>query len=228
MERSPLPTPWRWLCSYTSHTGQWMFQKTKKDFKENNVNFQLVPPNTHRRNAAKRSIQTWKNYFFAGLATCDTKTPIKEWDLLLPQSDTTLNLLRTYRRFPRLSSYKCLNQKFNFAAIPIALPGTRVVSQISTNQCRHMAPHGIDGWYVEPSIQHYLCHKCCIPSNHVVQDVMTINWFPSTTPFHKFTTDDYLRQTYEYMLSIIQAKETRLLPEITFWYPITNAFIKIA
>jgi hypothetical protein len=31
------------------------------------VDFQLVPPHMHRRNAAKQAIRTWKNHFIAGL-----------------------------------------------------------------------------------------------------------------------------------------------------------------
>jgi hypothetical protein len=41
----------------------------KKAFTKNNVAFQRVPPSVHRRNAAERAIQTWKNHFCAGLAT---------------------------------------------------------------------------------------------------------------------------------------------------------------
>jgi hypothetical protein len=47
----------------------------KKAFKKYNVDFQLVPPHIHRANAAERAIQTWKNHFCAGLATCNPKFP---------------------------------------------------------------------------------------------------------------------------------------------------------
>ena len=33
------------------------------------VNFQLVPPHVHRRNAAERAIRTFKNHFIAGLCS---------------------------------------------------------------------------------------------------------------------------------------------------------------
>ena len=47
---------------------------------KNNNQYQLVPPNQHRRNATENAIQTFKNHFLSGLATCDTKYPIEEWD----------------------------------------------------------------------------------------------------------------------------------------------------
>jgi hypothetical protein len=36
------------------------------------IQFQLVPPHIHRRNAAERAIRTFKNYLISGLATPPT------------------------------------------------------------------------------------------------------------------------------------------------------------
>jgi hypothetical protein len=43
--------------------------KGLKDFlvKDNNMQYQLVPPHIHRRNAAERAIRTFKTHFIAGL-----------------------------------------------------------------------------------------------------------------------------------------------------------------
>ena len=75
----------------------------KKDTK-----YQLVPPYTHRANAAERAIQTFKNHFKAGLASIDPDYPMKEWDCLLDQCFLTLNLLRGSRANPSLSAYAYL------------------------------------------------------------------------------------------------------------------------
>jgi hypothetical protein len=91
----------------------------KNAFQKHQVDFQRVPPHVHhRRNSAERAIQTWKNHFCAGLATCDPKFPLTEWDLLMPQADIMLNLLRSWRRQPRLSAYACLNGTFDFNRSP--------------------------------------------------------------------------------------------------------------
>jgi hypothetical protein len=164
----------------------------KKAFKKYDVDFQRVPPHSHRRNAAERAIQTWKNHFCSGLATCDPKFPLSEWDLLMPQADLTLNLLRSSRRQPKLSAYDCLNGVFDFNRSPLAPPGTRVVVHITPEQRHNMAPHGVDGWYVGPSPEHYRCHKCYIPSTFGIRDALTVDWFPHTVPFPKVSTDDYL------------------------------------
>jgi hypothetical protein len=46
------------------------------------VDFQLVPPGLHRRNAAERAIRTFKNHFIAGLCSVDKNFPLHLWDKL--------------------------------------------------------------------------------------------------------------------------------------------------
>jgi hypothetical protein len=43
----------------------------KHFFTTNNVEYQLVPPHCHRRNAAERAIRTFKEHFVAGLSSVD-------------------------------------------------------------------------------------------------------------------------------------------------------------
>jgi hypothetical protein len=69
---------------------------------EEHINFQLVPPGLHQRNAAERAIRTFKNHFITGLCTTAADFPLTLWDQLLPQALMTLNLLRTLRFNPRL------------------------------------------------------------------------------------------------------------------------------
>ena len=48
----------------------------KAAFQQNEVSFQLVPPNNHRANAAERAIRTFKEHFKAILAGVDHKFPL--------------------------------------------------------------------------------------------------------------------------------------------------------
>jgi hypothetical protein len=50
----------------------------KKGLKKYKLEYQLVPPHVHRRNAAERAIRTFKNHFLACLATCDPDFPVAE------------------------------------------------------------------------------------------------------------------------------------------------------
>jgi hypothetical protein len=66
--------------------------------------FQLVPPDMHCRNQAECAICTFKNHFLAVLAGIDAAFPLYFWDLLLPQAELTLNLLRQATLNPWISA----------------------------------------------------------------------------------------------------------------------------
>jgi hypothetical protein len=76
----------------------------KNVFTTNGVEYQLVPPHCHQRNAAERAIRTFKEHFVAGLSSVDPHFPLNLWDRLLPQAEINLNLLRTSRQHPQLSA----------------------------------------------------------------------------------------------------------------------------
>ena len=58
------------------------------------VAYQLVPPDMHRRNASERAVRAFKTHFLAILAGVDRDFPSNLWDLLVPQSEMALNLLK--------------------------------------------------------------------------------------------------------------------------------------
>ena len=58
------------------------------------INDQLVPPNTHRSNVAERAICTFKYHFISILTGVSPDLLRNLWDLLLPQTEVTLNFLR--------------------------------------------------------------------------------------------------------------------------------------
>jgi hypothetical protein len=62
--------------------------------KTNGVNYQLVSPHLHCRNAAKRAISIFKDHFIAVLASIDGHWPMHLWcHLLLQCTMRTLNML---------------------------------------------------------------------------------------------------------------------------------------
>jgi hypothetical protein len=69
---------------------------------QQNITFQLVPPYSHRRNAAERAIRSFKDHLIAGLCSTDKSFPMHLWERLLPQAVITLNMLRTSRINPKL------------------------------------------------------------------------------------------------------------------------------
>lgn len=169
-----------------------------------NVQFQLVPPHIHRRNAAERAIQTFKHHFLAILASCDPDFPISEWDRLLDQSEVTLNLLRNSRMNPNLSAYAYLFGNFNFNATPLAPPGTKAQVQLKVGQRGSWSFHTENGWYVGRSPNHYRCVNCYIPSTHKTRHADTVKFFPKVIPFPSVTLEDFLRQATSDILAILQ------------------------
>jgi hypothetical protein len=94
----------------------------------NDVNFQVVPPGIHWRNAAERSIRTFKNHFIAGLCSVDKHFPIHLWDQLFPQAQITLNLLGSFRINPKLSAWAQVHGTFDFNPTPLGPPRCRVLA----------------------------------------------------------------------------------------------------
>ena len=108
------------------------------------IDYQLVPPGLHRRNAAECAIRTIKIHFIAGLCSVDNHFPLHLWDKLLPQAETTLTLLRGSRINPKLSAYAQLHGTFDYNRTPMAPPGIRVLVHVKPQDRTIWSPHGED------------------------------------------------------------------------------------
>jgi hypothetical protein len=97
-------------------------------FTVNDIDYQLVPPHYHRRNAAERAIQTFKEHFVAGLSSVDPAFPLHLWDRLLPQAEITLNLLPTSRLHPQLSAPAHFHGLVDYNKTSFAPPGCKIIA----------------------------------------------------------------------------------------------------
>jgi hypothetical protein len=89
------------------------------------------------------------------LCSTDTQFPIHLWDRLIPQAVITLNLLRHSRLNPKLSAHAQLNGLFDYNKTPLASPGTKVIIHKKTDHRGSWSPHGLNGWYIGPAMEHY-------------------------------------------------------------------------
>jgi hypothetical protein len=107
------------------------------------------------------------------------------WDRILPQAVMTLNMLRTSRINPKLSAPTHIFGQYDFNRAPMAPPGTRIKAHETTSRRRTWAPHGQDGWYIGPALEHYRCYTVNITKTRGDRIVETINSFPEkfTLPF---------------------------------------------
>jgi len=162
----------------------------KQHLHQTKIEFQLVPPHIHRQNVAERAIRTFKNHFIAGLCSTDPKFPMHLWCRLIKQAELTLNLLRTSRLNPKLSAYAQLHGQFDFNRTPMAPPGTRVVAHEKPSQRASWAPHGEDGWYIGPALEHYRCYKVYINKTRAERTVDTVEFFPTQVNMPKLSSAD--------------------------------------
>ena len=151
----------------------------KQFMKDEKIDFQLVPPGSHRRNAAERAIRTFKNHFIAGLCSLDKDFPMHLWDQIVPQAEITLNLLRGSRVNPKVSAWAHLNGTFDFNRTPIAPPGIRVLIHEKADKRTSWSPHALDGWYIGPALDSYRCYKVWVWETRATRICDTISWFPT-------------------------------------------------
>jgi hypothetical protein len=90
------------------------------------MQYELVPPGCHRRNAAEVAIRNFKAHFISILAGVSADFPMKLWDKLLPQAEITINLLGQSNATPTISAYAHLNGPFDYNKMPLAPMGCNV------------------------------------------------------------------------------------------------------
>lgn len=142
------------------------------------IQLQYVPPNDHRANKAERAIRTWKNHFIAMLCTCDPDFPFDAWDLLIPQAELTINLLRSSASCQHTSAWHDLHGPYNYDSEPIAPPGMKVLCFEDPDNRSSWAPHGVPGFYVGPAFKHHRCFSVYIPSTGATRITGQLSWHP--------------------------------------------------
>lgn len=148
------------------------------EMEDNNVEFQLTPAGTHRRNAAETAIGIFKDHFVSGLATTNPEYPLQLWDRLIPQAEITLNLLRPSRINPQLSAYAQIHGQFDYNKTPLAPPGMKVLAHVLPKDRGSWDTHAEPGFYIGPAIKHYRCHKVWIKRTQAERIAETVKWLP--------------------------------------------------
>jgi hypothetical protein len=91
----------------------------------------------------------------------------------------------------------------------------------------YWAYHGEEGWYIGPSMHHYRCVQCFMPTTSKVRDVDTVDFFPTTIPFPSVSTEDYLRLAAGDVLNILRSPPASL-PSLSYGDATKNALVQIA
>ena len=97
------------------------------------VQYQLVPPHIHRRNADEHAIRTFKARFIFILAGIAKTFPNNLWDLLIHQTYLTLNILRQSTLNPKILAWEYFHGPFDYKATPLETLGCPVMIHRKTS-----------------------------------------------------------------------------------------------
>jgi hypothetical protein len=184
----------------------------KNFFTANDVEYQLVPPHCHRRNAAERAIRTFKEHFVAGLSSVDPTFPLHLWDRLLPQEEITLNFLRTSRLHPHLSTAAHYHDLVDYNKRAFAPPGCKIIAHEKPGKRRTLAPHGKHGYSLGPAMHHYRCQNVYISSTASERIVGTLEFFPHNYKMPQLSSTNRLIMAAKDMRDALQNPP----PEVPF------------
>ena len=141
----------------------------------------------------------------------------------------TLNLLRSSRTNPILSAHAGINGKFNFNTTTLAPPGTKLLFHEAASNRPSCYTHDVNVWYNAPSLNHYCCYHCYIPTTVSTRHADTVEFFPKHFNFPKVTNSTYLRQTAEDIIIILSNKHAICShPSRSFGSPILNSYFQVA
>jgi hypothetical protein len=172
------------------------------------MTYRLLPPHWYMHNADERAVSNFKEHFVEGLSSVDLDLPVHLWDLLLPQLEITLNLLRTLRLHPQLSTAAHFNglidyNKTSFAPprfkiiahdnkTAFAPPRCTIIAHEKPSQRRCWAPRGYPGYSLGPSIHHYRCQNVYITSTSSKRIVDTLEFSPHNSTMPQLSSTDRL------------------------------------
>ena len=142
--------------------------------------------------------------------------------------EITLNLLRTSQVNPTLSAYTYLFGNFDLNKTPLAPPGTKVLIHKKSNVRESRDYHGVEGWYIGPSLEHYRCLKCYNPEAFSEVNTDTVKLIPSVTSILVYTNLDVIKQAVSNILSILKNPSKNNIPTVLKGDAIQNAFKQVA
>ena len=113
------------------------------------------------------------------------------WDLLLPQTELTLKLIRQATLDPTRSAWSYFHRPFNYYATPIGALGCDIITHKKTGTRHSWNFHVAAGWYVGVALQHYHCHTIVAKATRASKISDTVDFrhhhltHPSVTPMDR-------------------------------------------
>ena len=182
-----------------------------------------MPPHTHRSNAAERAIHTFKAHFLSILAGVAPDFPRNLWDLLLPQAELTLNLLRQATLDPSQSAWSYFHGTLNYDATPIGPLGCDIIAHRKTATRNSWDFRGAAGWYVGVALQQYRCHTIVAKSTRAVQISDTVEFRHQHLTQPEVTPMDLIVHGVNTLTCTLKDAPPDRMRQSTICYPCTTA-----
>ena len=166
----------------------------------------MVPPHIRCRNKTERAISTFKAHLLSILNGIASIFPTNLWDLLVPQIELTLNLLRQSTLNQNISAWEYFQGPFDYKSTPLVLLVFPVIIHRKTSNRKSWYFRGKEGCSIGVDLYHYQCQRI-IPHD--------------TKAYQIFDTVEFRHQT---ITTPVVTPEYRILHGITtLIYAITDA-----
>merc|ERR1712025_311628 len=127
---------------------------------------------------AERAIRDVKAHFISIRSIACPNFPTNCWDLLLPHTEDTLNLLRPSKTNPSISAYTSLRGHYDYMKHPIAPAGCKVLVHDRPTTRGSWDNRGTEGYFISQAPNHYRNFTCYIPTTNSIRITNTVEFFP--------------------------------------------------
>ena len=148
------------------------------------MTYECVPLDNHQRNLAKRAIQTWKTHFINFFSGTAKEFPMHLWDLVIPQAEWQLLLIRQTNANPKLSAYAYLYGPPNYNAKPFVPIGMDTLIHKKSSKRKTFAQHCVKSWVLGTVMEYYHCWDLWWVISTKAKRVSDMVFFK-----HKYVTD---------------------------------------
>jgi hypothetical protein len=142
----------------------------------------------------------------------NSERPLHLWDILLPQAEITLNLLRTSILHPQLSTAAHFHGLVHYNKTAFAPPGCKIIAHEKPAKRRTWAPHGQHVYSLGPVMHHYRCQNVYISSTASESIVYTLEFFPRNYQMPQLLSTDIFIIATKYTMDALQNPH----PEVPF------------
>jgi hypothetical protein len=184
----------------------------KNFFTVNDIAYQLVPPHSHRHNAAERAIMTFKEHLVAGISSVDPAFSLHFGDRLLSQAEITLNLLPTSRLHSQLSAAAHFHGLVDYDKTDFDPPGCNIIAHEKPGKRHTWDPHGQHVYSLGLTMHHYQCQNVYISATASEHIVDTLVFFPHNYQMPHLSSTDRLLMAAKDITDALQNPH----PEVPF------------